>query len=135
MFGLKIGVALVIVFVLMSLVKFTLRKIFKIDKEKKNCFSYNHINKTHQKVDWFVRIGTAIGLVTVLYLTLYKEYPAALFLALLILFTILDYSVRIYFEWRYSDSPKQSILTLGEMIVLVTSIIAILQFDLLNLAY
>lgn len=135
MFWLTMGLVLAVLFALISLLKFSLRKLFKIEKEKKDLFSYNHINKLHQKVDWFVRGVSMLSLIAILYLTMYKEYPVTLFLIALISLTILDYSVRAFFEWRYSDNPKQSILTISEMTVLVLVFVGIIQFDLLNLTY
>ena len=135
MFWLITGLLLVVLFILISLLKFSLRKLFKIKKEKKELFSYNHINKLHQKVDWFVRGVTMLALVVILYLTMFKGYPVSFFLIALILLTAIDYSVRTFFEWKYSDNPKQSILTIAEMAVLVLVFAAVFQFDLLNLTY
>lgn len=135
MFWLKIGLGLVILFALISLVKFSLRKIFKIEKEKRDWFSYNHINKTHQKVDWFMRILTMIGLIILSYLVIFKEYSIIFYLVPLILLMAVDYAVRAFFEWKYSDNPKQSILTIGEMVVFVSVLAVTIQFDLLNLGY
>ena len=133
MFWLTLGLSLVILFTLISLLKFFLRKLFNIKKEKKELFSYNHINKLHQKTDWLVRGVTTLALIIIIYLVIFKEYPVSLYLIVLISLTIIDYSVRAFFEWKYSDNPKQSILTIAEMAVLVLAFAAILQFDLLNL--
>ncbi|ANU09626.1 hypothetical protein A1A1_16635 [Planococcus antarcticus DSM 14505] len=135
MVWLKIGLSFVILFVWMSLVKFSLKKIFKIEKEKQGWVSYNHINKLHQKVDWTVRITAMLALITIIYLLMFIEYPLNFFWGAWILLTVIDYSVRGFFEWKYSDNPKQSILTMGEMVILVIGIVVILQFDMLNLVY
>ena len=135
MFWLTIGLILVVLFALISLLKYFLRKLFKIKKEKRELFSYNHINKLHQKVDWFVRAVSMLAMIVILYLMMYKEYPVTFFLIALISLTIIDYSVRAFFEWRYSDNPKQAVLTIGEMVVLATALALAIQFDLLNLGY
>ena len=135
MFWVKIGLFLVIVFALASLLNFSLRKIFKIEKEKKKLFSYNYVNKPHLKIDLFLRGTAMLVLFVILYLMMFKEYPLTLFLIAWILLTIIEYAVRVFFEWKYSDNPKQSILTIGEMTILVAAAIVIIQFDLLNLAY
>jgi len=135
MFWLTIGLILVVLFALISLLKYFLRKLFKIKKEKRELFSYNHINKLHQKVDWLVRAVSMLAMIVILYLMMYKEYPVTFFLIALISLTIIDYSVRAFFEWRYSDNPKQAVLTIGEMVVLATALALALQFDLLNLGY
>ena len=133
MFWLTLGLFLVILFALISLLKFSLRKLFNIKKERKELFSYNHINKLHQKTDWLVRGVTTLALITILYLVMFKEYPMSLYLIALISLTIIDYSVGAFFEWKYSDNSKQSILTIAEMAVLVLAFAAVLQFDLPNL--
>ena len=135
MFWLKVGLSLVVLFALMAVVKFTLRKIFKIEKQKKEWFSYNHVNKTHQKVDWVVRILSTIVLIIISYLVIFKEYSIILYLIPLVLLMALDYIIKAFFEWKYSDHPKQAILTIGEMVVIATALALTIQYDLLNLGY
>ncbi|WP_298831099.1 DUF4181 domain-containing protein [uncultured Planococcus sp.] len=135
MVWLKIGLSLVILFAVMAVVKFTLRKLFKIEKEKTEWFSYSHVNKTHQKVDWIVRILSAIVLIAISYLVIFKEYSIIFYLVPVVLLLVIDYAVRAFFEWRYSDHPKQAILTIGEMVVFATALALTIQYDLLNLGY
>lgn len=135
MFWLKAGLGLIILYVLIKLVKFFLRKQFNIVEEKREWFSYNHINKTHKKVDWFVRISTAVVLIATSYLVIFEEYSIVFYLLPVVLLSVVEYSVRAFFEWKYSDNPKQSILTIGEMVVFATVLAVTFQFDLLNLGY
>lgn len=135
MVWLKIGMSLVILFAVMALVKFTLRKLFKIEKEKMEWFSYNHVNKTHKKVDWVVRILSTIVLIAISYLVIFKEYSIIFYLVPIVLLTVIDYAVRAFFEWKYSDHPKQAILTIGEMLVFALALVLTIQYDLLNLGY
>lgn len=132
MFWLKLGIIILILFLLISSMKFFLRKVFKIEKEKTEFFSYNHINDLHKKVDWCVRIGSAIVSIAVIYLVIFNEYPVTLYLVLLVLLTTADFSVRAIFEWKYSENPKQAILTVSEMSVLVIALILIFQFDVFS---
>lgn len=135
MFWLKIGLGLLILYVLIWLMKFSLSKVFKIKKEKQDWFSYNHVNKAHKQVDWFIRILTLIVQMTCLYLVLYEEYSIVFFLVPLFLLLVGSYSVKAFFEWKFSDNPKQSILTIGEMVIFAAVLTIIIQFDLLNLGY
>lgn len=135
MVWLNIGMSLVILFAVMALVKFTLRKLFKIEKEKTEWFSYNHVNKTHKKVDWVVRILSAIVLIAISYLVIFKEYSIIFYLVPIVLLLVIDYAVRAFFEWKCSGNPKQAILTIGEMVVFTTALALTIQFDLLNLGY
>lgn len=135
MFWLKVGLGLIILYALTRLVKFFLKKLFNIEEEKREWFSYNYINKTHKKVDWFVRISTALVLIAISYLVIFEESSIIFYLVPVILLSVADYAVRAFFEWKYSDNPKQSILTIGEMVVFVAVLSVTFQFDLLNLGY
>ncbi|MGH2316359.1 DUF4181 domain-containing protein [Planococcus sp. SE5232] len=135
MVWLKIGLSLVILFILMAVVKSALRKLFKIEKEKTEWFSYNHVNKTHKKIDWVVRVLSSMVLIIVLYLVIFKEYSVIFYLIPVVLLLVIDYAVRAFFEWKYSDHPKQAILTIGEMVVFATALAMAIQYDLLNLGY
>lgn len=135
MFWLKVGLGIIILYVLISLIKFLLRKIFKIEKIKREWFSYNHINKTHKKVDWLIRTLALVAQLTFLYWVIFEEYSILFILVPMFLVVIADFSVRAFFEWKYSDKPKQAILTVGEMVVFVAVLAVTFQFDLLNLGY
>ncbi|MFP3919841.1 DUF4181 domain-containing protein [Lysinibacillus telephonicus] len=103
-------------------------QIFNIEKEKKKLFSYNHINELHKKVDWGIRISSSIILILLVFYSIeIQEYPAILSLIVLVIFTTIDFAVKAFFEWRYSDNPKQSILTISEMIIWITAIIIVIQ--------
>lgn len=125
MFWLKFGIITLILLLLISGMKFFLRKAFKIEKEKKAFFSYNYINELHKKVDWCVRIGSMIVFIVVIYLVIFNGFPITLYLVFLVLLTIAEYTMRAIFEWKYSENPKQAILTFSEMSVLVTAFILI----------
>lgn len=132
MFWLKLGIIILIILLLISGMRFFLQRALKIEKEKAAFFSYNHINDLHKKVDWCVRIGSMILSMAVIYLVIFNEFPVTLYLVLIVFLTIADYTVRAIFEWKYSENPKQAILTFGEMSVLVMALILIFQFDVFN---
>ncbi|ARJ37703.1 hypothetical protein SporoP8_01675 [Sporosarcina ureae] len=133
MFWLKLGLILVFVFALISLVKFLLRRLLKIEKVKKKFFSYNHINESHRKIDKFLRIFSTISLITLYSMLLfYREELLYLFFFAMVGFAILDYLIRAFFEWKYTHDPKQSILTVTEMLIIVATIIIVVQFNLLG---
>ncbi|ARF12980.1 DUF4181 domain-containing protein [Sporosarcina ureae] len=134
MFWLRFGVIVVCVFALKSLLKTLLRKLLKIEKVKKEFFSTNHINELHRKIDKSLRVFSAISLFTLYSVLLfYYEDFIYLFFFAIIAFTILDYIITAFFEWKYTRYPKQSILTITEMLVIVVSTIIVIQFNLLGL--
>jgi hypothetical protein len=112
---------------LISIVKLILRKLFKIEKLKKDWFSYNHINELHGKIDKWIRIITPITLISFSwFLLFYNEDLIYLFLIGVVFFTVVDYGVRAFFEWKHSEYPKQAILTMAEMLILVTAILTMI---------
>ncbi|EIM05364.1 hypothetical protein A1A1_16620 [Planococcus antarcticus DSM 14505] len=75
-----------------------------------------------------------IAMFVVLYLFFYKEYPFALYLIIWVAFMFIDSSVKAFFQWKYTDNPKQWILTMSEITILViAALVATIQLDLINL--
>ncbi|RKQ33235.1 DUF4181 domain-containing protein [Oceanobacillus halophilus] len=120
-----------ITFVLIAAVRIILRKAFNIEKMKKETFSYNHINGLHKKIDWAIRIITAIVLIICLYLITYQSFSINISLIALIITSGTAYAIRAFFEWRYTENPKHSIITASEMFIVVLTLFTIIQFDLL----
>ncbi|KAA0955387.1 DUF4181 domain-containing protein [Sporosarcina sp. ANT_H38] len=129
MIWIKIAFFLLILFVLNTIVKLLLRKILKIEKEKKPFFSYNHINELHGKIDWTIRITSMIALIVINSLIIIKDYSINLLLIASFFYIVVDYAVRAFFECKYSQNPKQYILTISEGILNLIAII--LMFDFL----
>ncbi|MDN7246405.1 DUF4181 domain-containing protein [Planococcus shenhongbingii] len=128
----KFFLAVLLLFFFSSLVKIFLRKAFDIKKVKKEFFSYNHVNSLHGKIDWTLRIVSFVANISFVYLTFYKGLSFNLFLFGLLILLILDYSVTAFFQWKYSEDPKQSILTVSEMSILAFALGAAIWFDLLS---
>jgi hypothetical protein len=127
-FWLQFFLVISIVFVLTSLVKFLLRKIFKIEKVKRKLFSYNHINEFHRKVDkWIRNITTIVLIILALLMITYEGFTYVYAFGVVFLLAA-DYAVRAFFEWKYSEFPKQAILTLAEMFMWLTAFIIAIQF-------
>ncbi|WP_233192884.1 DUF4181 domain-containing protein [Sporosarcina sp. P29] len=120
-------------FAVNSLLKAILRKLLKIEKVKKEFFSYNHINELHRKIDKGLRIFSTISLITLYTVLLfYYEDLIYLFFFAVLAFAILEFMITAFFEWKYTLYPKQSILTLTEMLVIIAAVIIVVQFNLLG---
>ncbi|PID23244.1 hypothetical protein CSV61_01995 [Sporosarcina sp. P3] len=133
MFWLRFGVIIVCMLAVNSLLKVLLRKLLKIEKVKKELFSFDHINEVHRKIDKGLRIVSPISLITLFTVLLfYYEDFIYLFFFAVMAFTILDYMIKAFFEWTYTLYPKQSILTLTEMLVIIGAVIIVIQFNLLG---
>ncbi|MGG4169306.1 DUF4181 domain-containing protein [Rossellomorea vietnamensis] len=132
MFGLKFIFIALIVFALISLVKIILRKMFKIEKVKKEFFSNNYINDLHRKVDTWVRRLTGLTLAILILVQINNEAFHYLLILGLIFTSMLDYGVKAFFEYRYSEVPKQAILTLAELFLVLTAVVTVLQMGWLG---
>jgi Domain of unknown function (DUF4181) len=128
MFWLKFGLIAISVYVLSYTVKLLLRKIFKVEKVKRKFFSYNHVNDSHRKVDKWVRTLTGITLMILAILVINSKDLTYLYLIGVITLFTLDYAVRAFFEIKCSEYPKQAILTLAEMFLVVMTILIVFQY-------
>jgi hypothetical protein len=127
-FWVKFSLLAIIVFVIISIVKFLLRKIFKVEKVKRTFFSYNHINDSHRKVDKWMRTFTGITLMILAILVInYKDLSYLYLIGVITLWTV-DYAIRAFFEMAYSEHPKQAILTLAEMFLMLIAILIVFQY-------
>jgi hypothetical protein len=120
-----------VIYALTSAVRVILRKGFGIEKERKRSFSYNHINNLHKKLDWIIRMMTAILLINCLFLVNYQNYSINIFLIALMITLGLEYVVRAFFEWRFTERPKQSIVTVSELVIVIFVFMITIQFELL----
>ncbi|OIU71768.1 DUF4181 domain-containing protein [Rossellomorea aquimaris] len=131
MFWIKFCLIVIIVFVLISFVKFILRRVFHIKKVKRKVFSYNLINERHRKIDKWIRFVSVIILIGLSWGVIEDKNYISLYVIGMTVLLMTDYLVRAYFEWKHSEYPKQAIVTVAEMVMMVTAIITIVQFELL----
>ena len=61
----------------------------------------------------------------------FEDLISLIFIATIVLM-VLDYLVRAFFEWKYTQYPKQSILTLTEMFLILIAIIIVIELKLLG---
>lgn len=111
---------------------FVLRKLLKIDKEKKDFFSFDYVNERHEEIDKWLRWVWLLLSAVVIYLVFIHEFSIILYLILFIILMALDYFVRAYFQWKHSEQPRQAILTLSEMAVWISAVTLVIYFDVFN---
>ncbi|WP_162632620.1 DUF4181 domain-containing protein [Paraliobacillus zengyii] len=120
---------MLIIFSLISIVNFILRKLFKIEKVKNKFFSNNYINVLHRRVDKWNRYCIAIITILIWSLFIFNDLSYLIFIGLTVPLA-LDYGVKAFFELKYSDYPKRAIITLSEMLLMLTAaIIIVLQLE------
>lgn len=128
MFLIKLTVVVLTVWGVNMVVKLILRKVLQIEKEKISFFSYNHLSDMHRKIDWGIRIISAITIITTNIMVVIENYPNYFLLIPIFLFG-LDYPVRAFFERKYSKNPKQYILTLSEGLLMFLALVIVIQFN------
>ncbi|MFJ7935627.1 DUF4181 domain-containing protein [Sporosarcina sp. NPDC096371] len=119
-----------IVIAINASIQLLVRKLLNV--EKKKSFLRTHVNHLHRGIDWGIWIVTVIGTAASFYLIFSKDYSLYLYLVVLLCFNITSDIVRAFFEWKYSETPKHSILTISEMIYITIVVVVIIQFDLLS---
>ncbi len=122
---------IVLIGTIVWLMKFLLRKALNIPKVKRKVFSYNHINKVHRNAEWVLRITTVIAYLILFYQLIYDNFSVDLFLLIMTLLFTAQSFLRAYFEWKASDQPKESILSIAEGVLLIGFVLLIIQFDVL----
>ena len=133
MYLLEIIMFISVLLALMWILNFTLKKIFKIEKEKRSVFSNNHVNDLHKKVDGYLRWVSLLATLIVLYYFIFIEISIIYYITTIGLFIFLDYVIKAFFEIIYSQNPKQSILTLSELALLALIFAVVVQFDVFGL--
>ncbi|MCG3418617.1 DUF4181 domain-containing protein [Oceanobacillus jordanicus] len=106
-FLMKILLLTAIVTVLQVLLRNYLNKLFHI---KKKFFSYDHVNKIHQKFDWLIRIASVFIIVYFIYQDDLKETIYAI-----LSLAVIQESVKAFMEWKYIKSRKFHYITLIEL--------------------
>jgi|SRR5690625_4828356 len=130
----KFGIIILTMVIVITVVKRLLRKTLNIEKVRKKPFSYNHINGLHRKVDWILRVTSMIILLFFLgYIINNPNISFYLIVSVIVLLAVCDYIVRAFFEWKYSEEPKQSVLTITEMLLVVFSTVIVVNYNLLGL--
>jgi cytochrome bd-type quinol oxidase subunit 2 len=134
-FWLRFILLLAIVSILMFSFHTIMRKWLKV--EKKKSFSYNHVNATHKKVDWAIRI-TAIVIIFVGYIItiLRGSIDMIWFIQpwfILFIFIGVSETVRAVMERRYAENPNDYKLTISQIIFMFVLFFILYMTDFFGL--
>ncbi len=128
----RVGLFLVVTFICMFLAKGLMRKIFKIEGGNADSRSDNYITGLHRKIDKTFKDYSIVILFIILVVSVvYVDESYYWFILAVFMSTFLRMVIRAFFEWKYSKYPKQSILTLTEMCILLLAVVVVLQTDLI----
>ncbi|WP_370043421.1 DUF4181 domain-containing protein [Lysinibacillus sp. RC79] len=114
---------------------FVIRKLLGV--ERKKWFSYNHLNERHKKLDWTVRIIFLSLLLISSYYMIYNDtvgipwYFETWFI--LIIFLITSEMLRAFMEWRYADNKRDFVVTIAEMMFMISIVFLTIKTDFFGL--
>ncbi|TMU85052.1 DUF4181 domain-containing protein [Bacillus sp. BHET2] len=113
-----------------------MRKWLKV--EKKKWFSYNHLNDTHMKMDWTLRISFVIVLVIGFFINVTRGPSESIWFLetpfLVIVFVIISETVRAIMEKKYAENKNDYLFTISQLVflsIVFLSVFATNLFDLL----
>lgn len=130
---LHVGVILLTTIIINIAVKLILRRLLSIKKERLKIFSHNYFNKLHRNIDRVVRYMSLITQIVLLYYVIFHDSFIRILFGSIIFFFILQSLIQAIFEWKYSPTPKKSILTFSEMIIWTVGFISIFRVLLQSL--
>lgn len=112
-FGLKLLIILIVFLVASLLFDLVARNMLKLERRK--FFSYNHINKVHERIDWSIRI-TFLFILFIAFIINYSYnlwYLQPYFL--LLLFIIVSGITRVVLELKYLSNRKEALFTILQL--------------------
>nr|WP_280174028.1 DUF4181 domain-containing protein [Gracilibacillus kekensis] len=91
----------------------------RLQVEKRNIFSYNHVNKKHEWVDWTIRIIFCLIMLflfalRVAYYPHEGDWGEELF-SISIAFVIVSEMARAMMEWKYKENKNEAIFTISQL--------------------
>lgn len=130
---------LVLISSIFGLVLFCINKFLRkrLNVEKKEFFSYNHVNEQHKKIDWVIRITFIVFVLFGFFINV-REDPSKhiWFLQSHILmfgFIIITELVRIIMEKRYAENKNDYIFTAVQLVVISVFLLAVFSTDFFGL--
>ncbi|MFD2630154.1 DUF4181 domain-containing protein [Oceanobacillus kapialis] len=117
----KVILLLIIVMILHLLERKGLNKLFRTNKK---FYSYNHVNRTHQVIDWMLRISMVFPLFYFIYQGNWKNTVYAI-----LIFAVVQESVRAFMEWKHIRSKKFHYITLIELAISILFILLLIYTE------
>ncbi|WP_417900187.1 DUF4181 domain-containing protein [Bacillus haimaensis] len=132
---LKLVLVLCIFGVVLYIFNSMMRKLLKV--EKKKFLSYNHINATHKKVDWTIRILIIVCLFVGLFINVQNDFSDGYWFLetyfLLFLFIILSEIATAFMEWKYAENKNAYLFTIFQLLFIVAFLLIMFASDFFGL--
>lgn len=131
-FFLRLALIFIVTFILINIAKFLVRKIFNIQKVSEDDPSQNYVEQRHREVDKPFRDYSLVILFVILVVNLiYFPESYNLIMISVLTFAFIRMMIKAFFEWKYAKYPRQFILTLTDIVILLVVVIIVVKFNLL----
>lgn len=130
---------LILISSIFGLVLFFINKFLRkrLNVEKKEFFSYNHVNEQHKKIDWAIRITFIVFVLFGFFINVNRDPLKHIwFLQTHILmfgFIVVTELVRIVMEKRYAKNKNDYIFTAVQLGVISLFLLAVFSTDFFGL--
>ncbi|MGE7981529.1 DUF4181 domain-containing protein [Solibacillus sp. NPDC093137] len=130
---------LILISSIFGLVLFFINKFLRkwLNVEKKEFFSYNHVNEQHKKIDWAIRITFIVFVLFGFFINVNRDPSKHIwFLQTHILmfgFIVVTELVRIVMEKRYAKNKNDYIFTAVQLGVISLFLLAVFSTDFFGL--
>ncbi|WP_342573138.1 DUF4181 domain-containing protein [Solibacillus sp. FSL K6-1781] len=130
---------LILISSIFGLVLFCINKFLRkrLNVEKKEFFSYNHVNEQHKKIDWAIRITFIVFVLFGFFINVNHDPSKHIwFLQTHILmfdFIVITELVRIVMEKRYAKNKNDYIFTAVQLGVISLFLLAVFSTDFFGL--
>ncbi|WP_312097686.1 DUF4181 domain-containing protein [Niallia sp.] len=112
-FLLELLIVIFVFFVASYVFDLATRKMLKLERRK--YFSYNHINKVHERIDWSIRITFMFILLTAFIINYSYNLWFLQQYVLLLLFIIVSGITRAIIELKYCKKSKEALFTVLQL--------------------
>ncbi|PYZ94763.1 hypothetical protein CR194_04330 [Salipaludibacillus keqinensis] len=126
MIEIQLVIALLVMYALITLARVFLRKSLDLPKKYKHFFIDYRVNNLHRKIDWSIKIGSALITIGLLTAVTYYDYPYHIIFLGLMIQVAAHHLVDAYFQWKHTQIPKQAIITVVELVVVILSLYAMI---------
>lgn len=108
-----------------------MRKLLKVERPK--AFSYNHVNDTHKKIDWSIRILFIFLMLVGGFINATRlDEETYLFLEtwfLLFVLVFITETIRAVMERKYAKNPNAYLYTVSQMVFAMLLVIFVFSTD------
>ena len=131
----RILLLFVLLFIVLTLFNYVTRKLLHVERPRS--FSYNYVNPTHKKIDWWLRGIFTVLFVIVFYIVTTTDDVANfwrfIIFGVVITFLFVTELLRAFMEWKHADNQRAFLATLIELAFVIIIVTLVMVTDFLSL--